>query len=326
MNPAVQAAVREQLVDRRVRLERAIEALPDAVDLSQLLQQVDRALSRLDGGEFGVCRLCHGEVEDELLLHNPLIEYCLCDLTPQQQTALEKDLDLAARLQLGLLPRQDLSHAGYTTHFRYEAAGPVSGDTCDLLPRGEETLLFLIGDVSGKGVAASLLMTHLHAAFRSLAATGLGIEKLVERSDRLLRENHIATHYATLVCGELTRQGKIRICNAGHCPPVLIGRDRIRTFDATGFPVGMFGTEPYGVTEDRIEPGDMLFLYTDGLSEARDGSSEEYGTQRLEEMLREVRSLPPSKAASAVLHDLHRFLQGGTHSDDLTMLLIRRED
>src|SRR5207249_7870938 len=143
------------------------------------------------------------------------------------QTALQNDLDLASRIQWQLLPRQNVRVSGWEVHYRYEPAGPVSGDYCDAITENGDggNLYVLTGDVSGKGVAASLLMAHLNAMFRTLVGMGLPVQHLLERANRLFSESTIASHYATLVCARAEVTGEVEVCNAGHCPPLVI-RDR----------------------------------------------------------------------------------------------------
>jgi sigma-B regulation protein RsbU (phosphoserine phosphatase) len=331
MNARLKAPLMEQLVDRRRRVTEAIRETAEADDLVRLLGEIDAALTRLDGGMFGRCEVCHQEVDDDFLLANPLIEYCLCNFTPDQLGHLQEDIGLAGRIQWALLPKQDLRHAGYETHFRYEPAGPVSGDYCDLLThrgqesvKDEESLLFIVGDVSGKGFAASLLMAQMNAAFRSLAGTGLRVDQLVESANRLLLESKIPSHYVTLVCGKAERSGEVILTNAGHCPPLVLREREVGTIDATGFPVGMFG-ESFTTTRIRLAPGESLFVYTDGLTEARLPDGEEYGTERLVRLLREHRNDPPRGLASRAIEDMDSFLGGVPRHDDLTILVVRRE-
>jgi sigma-B regulation protein RsbU (phosphoserine phosphatase) len=118
----------------------------------------------------------------------------------------------------------------------------VSGDYCDLIASesGEEGLLFLLGDVSGKGVTASLLMTHLHAMFRSLASVGMPLTEMMGRANRLLCESTTAGQFATLVCGRAARSGEVEISSAGHCPVLAIRDGDIPRFESTGMPLGCF--------------------------------------------------------------------------------------
>ena len=154
----LQSKFRGQLANRRARLERTIADLNQPADLLLLLNDVDAALSRLDGGSYGECAVCHTEIAADDLLANPTASYCLCELTPERQRALERDLTLAWRVQAALLPAPDLAVSGWQAHYRYIPNGPVSGDYCDLIvtdanPAAE--FYFMLGDVSGKGVAAS---------------------------------------------------------------------------------------------------------------------------------------------------------------------------
>src|SRR6202041_2280510 len=213
--------IREQLEKRRQELSAAVSsATPTApaAYLMNLLSDVDSALQRLDDGTYGICTECHDSVEKDRLLADPLVRLCLDHLTSDEQRALERDLELAARVQRGLLPRTDLRHGDWRVHYQYKPAGMVSGDYCDLIPPPAEDgeLVFLLGDVAGKGVAASLLMTHLHAMFRSLAGVDLALDKLLEMDNSVFCQSTIAGQYATLICGRAGQRGEIEIGRAGH--------------------------------------------------------------------------------------------------------------
>src|SRR5712692_6832976 len=125
-------AIREQLLDRREKLQNAVARFSQPEHLVELLQDVDAALDRTKDGSYGLCKTCHDPIEPERLLADPLIEYCLDHLTFDQRRSLEQDLELAAQIQLALLPKNDLSLDGWQVHYHYEPAGAVSGDYCDL--------------------------------------------------------------------------------------------------------------------------------------------------------------------------------------------------
>ena len=328
MDTVTGSALRGQLLDRRQKLQSAMSGVGEVKDLVRLIQQVDAALSRMEAGNYGVCEVCSEMIGEEDLLANPLMRYCLCNLSPAQQEVLQNDLDLAWRIQASLLPRQDLCLSGWQIHYRYEPAGPVSGDYCDVLTgrNGDGALYFAMGDVSGKGVAASLLMAHLNASFRSLIDVGVPIEQFVERANRLLMERTVSLHYATLACGRASDSGDIEICNAGHCAPVLVHEDKAELLEATGLPVGMMGEQSYAVEHRSLEAGDVLFLYTDGITEARNRDDHEYGLERLAGVLREKHSLPPRALAGACLADLAVFLGGAPRTDDLSLMILRRTE
>jgi sigma-B regulation protein RsbU (phosphoserine phosphatase) len=318
--------LRNWLIDRRQRLQTAIEKSRERDSLVRLLQEVDSTLERMDQGTYGLCEVCNEPIENERLLADPLVRTCLDHLTPDQQRALEQDLDLAWRIQAQMLPQQNLSIPGWAINYHYEPAGPVSGDYCDIIiPKPEsEDLYFLLGDVSGKGVAASMLMSSLHATFRSLTAFGLPVNKLVEQANRLFCESTLSTDYATLVCGKICKSGEVEICNAGHPPPLLVRKEEIVKLEATGLPVGLFCSGEYRVKKMQLFKGESLLLYTDGLTEAQNRSTAEYGEERLVRLLKEHHNLPPQVLTSACLDDVRAFLSGSQKTDDLTIMVIRR--
>ena len=148
--------------------------------------------------------------------------------------------------------------------------------------------------------------------------------QLVDRANRLLLESKIPSHYVTLVCGLADASGEVTITNAGHCAPLLVKEREVATIESTGFPVGMFGGEAYTTTRIRLAPGESLFIYTDGLSEAASRVDEEYGTERLARLLHEHRREPARRIATRAIDDLARFLDGAPRRDDLTILVVRR--
>jgi sigma-B regulation protein RsbU (phosphoserine phosphatase) len=253
---------------------------------------------------------------------DPLARTCLSCLTPEQLSELDDDLERAWLVQGELLPKQNLKFNGWEVSYHYEPAGRVSGDYCDLVSTDTGDLYFLIGDVSGKGVAASLLMSRLHAIFRSLIEVGLGVSELVERANHLFADKTMSPYYATLVCGKAAPSGVVEICNAGHPAPLLVHSGGVESIAATGLPVGMFCQECYTSTQVKVGNGDRLLLYTDGLSEARNSHGVEYGGARLQSLLSESRQLPANALIQRVLDDVRTFSSGRPTSDDLTLMAI----
>lgn len=315
--------IRDQLSDRRTRLEAALSVSPSDTHLSSLLSQVDAALGRMDSGTFGLCETCKEPIEPERLLADPLTRFCLDHMTPDEQRALEDDLELARNIQNGLLPGPSLRASGWEVAYHYEGAGPISGDYCDFLTSGKD-LYFVVGDVSGKGVAASMLMAHLHATFRTLVSLNLPLNQIVERASRMFCESSLPTYFATLVCGKAHLDGDIELCNAGHNPPLAIKGQKLKAIGATGLPVGMFCDERFSTDRIHLEPGDSLFVYTDGLPEAVNRSDDQYGTERLSELVARNHSLSPQGLISASVEDVNAFRAGAPRSDDLTIMVVKR--
>ena len=230
---------------------------------------------------------------------------------------------LAAHIQRGLLPQQNLSIDGWEASFHYEAAGPVSGDYCDLIKADDGTLYFVFGDVSGKGIAASLLMAHLHAMFRTLVSVGLPLKNMMERASRVFCESTLPTQFATLVCGRADGSGEIEICNAGHLPPIVVRRGEVTEIEATGLPIGVFCDTKFAASTLTLEKGDTLFLFTDGISETLDSRGIEYGRDRISNLIGLSHSEQPQALIRACADDLSRYRGGTPMLDDVTMMAIR---
>lgn len=326
MDALGEAAIRTQLLDRRQRLETSLARTQDSAHLNNLLQEVDSALKSLEGGTYGKCDVCHEPIEQDWLSANPLATICLTHLSPDQQRAFEHDLELASQIQRTLLPKPQVNAAGWDIHYDYQPAGPVSGDYCDLLHSGsaQDDFYFLLGDVSGKGVAAALLMSHLHAIFRSLVNIGLPVDRLVERANRLFFESTLATQFATLVCGRADRFGEVELCNAGHCLPLWVRGTSVTALEATGLPLGIFCNGEYSMNKLRLADREMLVLFSDGFSEARNETGEEYGVERLRRLVAEHQGLSAKGLIAACLEDLNAFQAGAARTDDLTLMAMRR--
>lgn len=311
-----------QLEERKRRLEVAIASTPPNLGLAGLLREVDSALDRMAKGDYGLCQVCHEAVEPDRLLADPLVRYCLDHLSQPERDALQRDLDLASQVQRNLLPQAGLRAGGWETSYHYAPVGPVSGDYCDLIP-SDGQLFFVLGDVSGKGVAASMLMAQLHALFRSLTGMALPLGQIVTQVNRVFCDSALAGLYATLVCGQAKPTGEVEIHNAGHWPAIVTGRGGVLRIESTGLPLGMFHEREFSATRVQLDTGDILFLYTDGLSEARNEGGE-YGVDRIMTLVRQQAARQPAELIAACLDDLQAFADGGRRLDDLTLLAIRR--
>jgi sigma-B regulation protein RsbU (phosphoserine phosphatase) len=209
---------------------------------------------------------------------------------------------------------------------RYRPLGAVSGDYCDLVAAEspESDLLFFLGDVSGKGVAASMLTAQLHAIFGSLAARRMGMASLLSEASRIFGRSSLSPFFATMVGGCTGADGKIEIANAGHCPPLLVRDGTITRLEASGVPLGITANCEYRAEQLQLDSGDILLIYTDGLTEARDPGDEEYGEERVIKAIRERSHSSAREVVDASLHRLERFLRGSAPTDDLTVMAIRR--
>lgn len=283
-------------------------------------------MERVESGNYGICEVCDEPVESRYLRVEPLVRVCLDHLSPEQQRAVERDLQLASQVQANFLPMHDRKLEGWEIAYRYQPVGPVSGDYCDFVKPANSNgeAFFFLGDVSGKGVAASLLMSQLHAMFRTLLSSELSLKTLVERANRLFCDSTRYTDFATLVCGKISRTGEIEICNVGHCSPLFVERGEIRSIESTGLPLGLFFNAEFTTRKLRLSRGDRLFLYTDGLTESRNNADSEYSEARLSALVAREHERGTEELASLCLDDLTRFRSGASKTDDLTIMILHR--
>jgi sigma-B regulation protein RsbU (phosphoserine phosphatase) len=322
----VEARLRSQLEGRRERLAQVATALPEE-RLEELLREVDAALLRLETPDWGLCTHCRDPIESERLEADPLLTVCLDCLSPGQRRALEHDLESAAEVQRALLPPAELSRDGWQVAWLWEPKGAVSGDYVDLLrhQEGDGGLDLVLGDVSGKGVAASLLQSNLHALFRALAEPPRPLGEILSRANRQFCQATGPASYATLIAGRLAADGTLEMANAGHPRPLLADRRGVRPVEGAGLPLGLFCETEYEHRKLRLAPGNTLLIYTDGWTEAASAKGE-YGVGRASAALARGAWLPLPELLATCRDDMEAFLGAAERPDDLTLLAVRRTD
>lgn len=247
-------------------------------------------------------------------------------MSARTQPGFDTDLQLASRVQRGLLPKASY-HAAWEIAFSYEAAQHVSGDYLDLVEMGIDSFAFLLGDVSGKGVAAALLMAHLHASVRMLLASGLSLDQIVKETSSTFCQSSLPAQFATLVIGKATNTGEVELINAGQTPVLLAHMGTTKQFPATEVPLGLFcGVEAEPVSTPVYEKavrGDTLLLYSDGITETTGADGSEYGMQRLQDLFSRSAYDSPEQTIDAVLKDLQSFSAESELADDRSLLALR---
>jgi sigma-B regulation protein RsbU (phosphoserine phosphatase) len=236
---------------------------------------------------------------------------------------LQQQLEVAAQVQRSLLPKRHCCFPGWEVGYEYQAAGFVSGDYVDLIPAREGGVHFVLGDVSGKGVGASILMSHLHATLRALLAQELSLEEVLTRTSRTFCKVSLPAQFATLVLGTAHGDGTVEICNAGHVPVLVVKEDGVAPIESTAMPVGMFCNQSFASQTIKVNPGDLLFLYSDGLTEAENAEGESYGEKRLATLLKNGREHAITRLLNRVTLDLNDFA-GEKLLDDRSFLVLKR--
>ena len=319
----LEARTLERLVARRDHLAR-LTTTRDAHRWADLMRRVDAAIGAIEVGTWGLCAVCHDPMSAARLEGDPLLKVCLECLSETERRSLERDLQAAGKVQRTLLPPTHLVQAGWEVAYHWEPRGVVSGDHVDLIPAAPGTPLHLVlGDVSGKGVAAALLQSHLHALFRALVPAGQSLPDLFKRANELFAEATSSVSYATLAALRLAPDGRLSLANAGHPRPLLADGRGVRPIEGGGLPLGLFCDSAYAERELRLDPGQTLLLYTDGWTESARGDRE-FGIGRAAASLRRNAALPLPGLLAACREDLARHLAGDPAGDDLTLVALRR--
>lgn len=239
---------------------------------------------------------------------------------------MEEDLRVAYEIQVNLLPKSNPDIPGYDIAGLSIPAKEVGGDYYDFIPINEQRLAFCLGDISGKGIPASLLMSNLQATLRSQTMFGHNCSGCLERSNKLLFRSTDLQKFATLFYGILdTEHHHIEYTKAGHNPPFLFSGDmKYRQLNVGGTILGFREDATFAEETVQIQPGDTLVVYSDGITEAMDKEEEQYEEERLLAIIQENYSLTSKELINAIVQSVREFAGDQDQSDDMTLLVIKR--
>lgn len=297
----------------------------------ELLDEIRTALERVERHDYGACQVCKDSVELHRLEIQPLTDICLGCVSKDELTQLESDLYLANKVYRALLPQCAAEIDGFEVAVRSAEARYVGGDYYDFLPPTANCPAHrvVIADIMGKGISAGMLMSNVQGAFRLLGETHSSPAQLIGHLNRWLCRNIPVTKFVSLVCLRIAPdvQGGalVTYANAGHCLPILVRKDStIDKLEATGAVIGVRDDFKYGEGEFRLNSGDMIVMYTDGIIEAENSSGDQFGEKRVVEFLQPRRSLD----LKTLLHDLvtqvKAFTLKSQLDDDHVVLAIRK--
>jgi serine phosphatase RsbU (regulator of sigma subunit) len=243
----------------------------------------------------------------------------------REKERMEQEMATAATIQKTLLPSTLPEVPSFEIFAHQEPCFEVAGDLYDAHRLADGTLLFTLGDVSGKGLGSALLMSHVIACLRVLYEDKLELANLIQRLHLQVLRSSGPTHFATLFFARLSPDGtRLDYVNAGHNPPYLVGPDAsVLALEATGLPLGLLEGTQYESGSVAFPPGGLLCVFSDGIPEA-EVLGEFYGEERLIEGLVTHRDLPLPELAEHILKDLQGFLGTTPAGDDITLFLIRR--
>ena len=293
------------------------------------LAVLDQTLEKAKTETLGVCAICHGQVDESILAIDYTATVCLDDLSEEQRRHLESELEFSSEIQRALLPHQPPNIPGLDIAAYSRPAQIVGGDYFDFFQFMEGSYGLVVADVSGHGFSASLLMSSLQTALHTLALDSNSVTEVIQRINQYYLHNVNLTTFITLFLGQYdSKEQLLTYCNAGHNPPLLFqwqadGDGTITLLRPTEAAVGL--VEEYKVLSKQVmlQPGDILLLYSDGVTEATGSNQEEFGLDRLTRLVQENTGLSAHKLVSAVRNEMDDFSAGMSPADDVTLVAGR---
>lgn len=237
---------------------------------------------------------------------------------------LDHEIEIASQIQRELLPKAfpQMAHIAVTASTL--ACHSVGGDCFDVVALNGGRFGFFVGDVAGKGIAASLLATLLQGVFYTTAALDIPLIEVTKRVNQFLCERSSDDRYATLFYGVLDPRGALEYINAGHVPPLIRrASGEVVELSSSNFPVGMFREAEFASERVSLTAGDYLVIYSDGVSEARNLRDEMFEQERLASLMRDFAGTGAEELAEAIGSGVRNFTGGAPQADDITMVVIQ---
>jgi sigma-B regulation protein RsbU (phosphoserine phosphatase) len=290
------------------------------------LEVIDTALEELDNQTFGVCAVCHGHVDPGLLEMDYTVTVCLDHFSELERKRLEEELELSAVVQRALLPQVLPEIAGVELSAFTRPAAIVGGDYFDFFTFRDGIQGLVIADIPGHGVSAGMLMSSLQTAIRTMAPETESPSEILERINRFYIHNINFTTFVTVFLARFDPvTHTLTYASAGHNPPAVVHKriSEVTWLKPNAPAIGLseeFHSRSEYVT---LEHGDILFLYTDGVTEAFNPAFEQFGSKRLAEFLGKNASLGATEIIQKVRQELEVFGDGHALEDDTTFVALK---
>src|ERR1700732_5056050 len=238
---------------------------------------------------------------------------------------MERDLALARSIQMGLLPEAPPKLRGFDIAVSNRMSLEAGGDYYDFIPLAPDTILTVVADVEGKGVGSAMVMANLQATLHALLAHLHSLERLVESLNDMILADTRGQKFMTMFIGLLDQPHRtLHYVNAGHVPPAVVrANGTVDYLREGGMVVGLFPSQHYDRGHVRMDPGDIVVACTDGITEAMDTESEEFGQPRLVDLCVRERAKPAQEIVDIVLTEVDRFSRGVTHEDDRVIMILK---
>jgi len=310
-----------QVAEKEICLGCATEA-----DLQTHLEVIDVTLRETESETFGVCKVCHGNVESSVLELDYTATVCLGCLSDEERDQLETELELSQVMQRALMPQRAPEIPGLDVAAFSRPAQIVGGDYFDFIPCEDGTQVLTIADAVGHGLSASMLMTSLQATLHTLLPDNPSPAAVLQRINRFYLHNINYTTFVTAFLGKFDpRTRTLDFFNAGHNPPALLrnGHAELAWLRPNGAALGI--VEEYQITPGsvQLEDGDVLLMYTDGVTEAINSAGEGFGYERLGALLLQYASLSAADMVAMLRQELSGYTGGRALVDDATIVVCK---
>jgi len=236
---------------------------------------------------------------------------------------LEHEIKVAAEIQRALLPASDYKGRGFDVASASLPCRAIGGDFLDCIDLADGMFGFVVGDVAGKGPPAALLAARMQGILAASANASAAPSQTVTLINRELGRRSVEAHFATLLYGVLSCDGRLTFCNAGHNPALLVGRQGVRRLTTGGVPLGVFRDAAFEEETVQLDSDDVLVVFTDGVVEALNRDGAEFGEDRLLALLCADRGLAPATLLDRVMTAVRDFTANAEQHDDITALILR---
>lgn len=277
----------------------------DSREKGQLLSQATRSALDTLANEAGVA------IENARLYRETL-----------EKARIEHELRIAAEIQRSLLPEGRRDGEFFQAMGASLPSRSIGGDFFEYIDMEDGAIGVVLGDVAGKGPAAALLTAKIQGLFSAQVSANSPATAMRQVNQGLLKRQ-VDARYATVFYATLLPNGTLTYCNAGHNPPLVVSASGVRSLEGSGMPVGLFGAAPYSDEQTRLDPGDVLVVFSDGVTEALNTAGEEYGEARLVQEVMSQRTGPLGDFLQSMITSVQTFASGASQSDDVTVLVLR---
>lgn len=240
-----------------------------------------------------------------------------------EKTRMEQEIRIAAEIQQALLPKPRVSLGFVEASAASLPCRSIGGDFFDYLDEPGGAFGFALGDVAGKGPPAALMSAMMQGMFAAQGQFADGPATAVTRMNKALCRRGLDSRFVTMLFGIVTTSGALTYCNAGHNPPFVIGTQGVRRLEAGGPVIGLLEFAPFEQETVQLDPGDVIVVFSDGVSEALDKAGEEYGEARLQAAVEAVITQSATSVVEALVAAVQAFTRGAPQSDDITAMVIR---